>query len=158
MTHPLLWIGMQIWQFLYFLLNKYNKFKNWTFWNQTFWNLTFCKPDVLKPDVLKPDFLKPDVLKPDVLWVYPNWLKGNKYFYVILFTAKKIQNYLNSIVYCYIQKEYLGAQYCMCLIYYNFSIAKLCLIEHNFFNIKISMFNVDFNVKESPGLYIRKLI
>jgi len=39
---------MQTWQFLYFLFNKYIKFKNWTFWNQTFWNLTFCKPDVLQ--------------------------------------------------------------------------------------------------------------
>jgi hypothetical protein len=32
------------------------------------------------------------------------------------------------------------------------------VFEHNVFNIKISMFNVDFSVKESPGLYIRKLI
>jgi hypothetical protein len=60
---------MQTWQFLYFLFNKYIKFKNGRFETRRFetWrfvNLTFCKPDVLKPDVLKPD-----VLKPDVLWV-----------------------------------------------------------------------------------------
>jgi hypothetical protein len=61
---------MQTWQFLYFLFNKYIKFKNWTFWNQTFCKPDVLKPDVLKPDVLKPDVLKPDVLKPDVLWVY----------------------------------------------------------------------------------------
>ncbi len=36
---------MQTWQFLYFLFNKYIKFK-------------------------KLDVLKPDVLKPEVLWVY----------------------------------------------------------------------------------------
>jgi len=41
---------MQTWQFLYFLFNKYIKFK--------------------KLDVLKPDVLKPEALKPDVLWVY----------------------------------------------------------------------------------------
>ncbi len=80
---------MQTWKFLYFLFNKYIRFKNQTYWSfylygrfetihfeirrfetWRFVNLTFCKPDVLKPDVLKPDILKPDVLKPDVLWVY----------------------------------------------------------------------------------------
>ncbi len=80
---------MQTWQFLYFLFNKYIKFKYWTRWSfylygrfetkrfetrrfetWRFLNLTFCKPDVLKRDVLKPDVLQPDVLKPDVLWVY----------------------------------------------------------------------------------------
>ena len=79
---------MKTWQFLYFLFNKYIKFKNWTYWSfylyerfetggfetrrfETwhFVNLTFCKPDVL-PDILKQDILQPDVLKPYVLWVY----------------------------------------------------------------------------------------
>ncbi len=53
-------------QILYFLFNKYIKFKNQTFWSfylygrletrrfetWRFVNLKFCKPDVLKPDVL----------------------------------------------------------------------------------------------------------
>ncbi len=58
---------MQTWQFLYFLFNKYIKFKNRTFWSfylygrfetkhfetrrfetRRFVNLTFSKPDVLK--------------------------------------------------------------------------------------------------------------
>ncbi len=62
---------MQTWQFLYFMFNKYIKFKNCTYWSfylygrfetkrfetrrfetWRFVNLTFCKPDVLKPDVL----------------------------------------------------------------------------------------------------------
>ncbi len=84
---------MQTWQFLYFLFNKYIKFKNRTFWGfylsgcfetkcletrrfETwgFVNLTFWKPDVLKRDVLKPAVLQPDNLKPDILWVYPSEL------------------------------------------------------------------------------------
>jgi hypothetical protein len=46
---------MQTWQFLYFLLNKYIKFKTGHF-------EAYISRDVLKPDVLKPDVLKPDVL------------------------------------------------------------------------------------------------
>ncbi len=45
--HPYIFCTCGWWQFLYFLLNKYIKFKNGTFWTQTFWNPTFCKPDVL---------------------------------------------------------------------------------------------------------------
>ncbi len=72
MTHSLLQIGMQTWQFLNFLFNRYIKFKNWTFWNHvlkpdvlytwrfvnlTFWNRTFWNQMFWN-------------LKPDVLWVY----------------------------------------------------------------------------------------
>ncbi len=46
---------MQTWQFLFFLFNKYIKFKNWTI-------EAFISMDILKPNVLKPDVLKPDVL------------------------------------------------------------------------------------------------
>ncbi len=60
MTHSLLQLGMQTWQFLYFLFNKYIKFKNLKFWSfdlygrfetwrfetWRFVNLTFCKPYV----------------------------------------------------------------------------------------------------------------
>ncbi len=43
---------MQIWQFLYFLFNKYK---------------TGCIEAFISVDVLKPNVLKPDVLKPDIL-------------------------------------------------------------------------------------------
>ncbi len=102
---------MQTWQFLYFLSNKYIKFKNWTYWSfylygrfetkrfktrqfetYRFVNLKFCKPYILKPNVLKPDILKPDILKPDILRVYlfnrPFWV----HFCLLLFV---LSNYLH---------------------------------------------------------------
>jgi hypothetical protein len=58
-------IGMQTWQFLYILFNKYIKLKTGRI--EAFISMDVLKPDVLKPDVLKPDVFKPDVFKPDVL-------------------------------------------------------------------------------------------